>query len=216
MSNLTPEPENIPEEESLEIRMIKRQWQEWDSLIQTRGKDEEDFNTREYEFAIDRDEDESLFSSDDVRVIRINEPYITTIEYPTTEELKPEELKPEEGEKWIQITVNPKNPYKPNLGVNFYKGHNIYYSEELNICLTNKGRAFEATSWGMISVIHSIYEKRLGGCFLLKREPKPEEIRVQLQDEHDEFLEPFQPLRGQNLERLGFLLESVKSGNIIE
>lgn len=204
---MTPELGGIPEKE-----VIKQHWQAWNDLVEDKGWEDEDADTKEYDFVVDKRANElSLFTADDIVVTKLKIPleeYIGT----------PLEFHSQPGEVYITIQVAPKNPYKPQFGIYSLEDTDFYYSESLAIYISNQGRAFELTTWGMILKpdAHKIQSPRFS---YLKRYPEPEEIQARFTDEPQPFMEntePFQSLKGQNLERLDSLLMKVKTGAIIE
>ncbi|MDD5416021.1 MAG: hypothetical protein PHE48_03410 [Candidatus Daviesbacteria bacterium] len=197
---------------------LKRQWQFWHNLVEIKGEEDDMPDTKEYQFVIDRrTEDESLFTADSVTILSLGniplEDWTRTIP----------ELTTRANEEWIQITVDPKNPYNTKLGI--YSGEDVflsgkkndfYYTEVLDVFLSNQGRAFEHTTWDWVA-IPSSYPSQYEHRSYLKRCPTPEEIQVTFTTEpEEEYTEPFQPLKGFSLERLGFLVMKVKMGEIIE
>lgn len=206
-----------PEYEISNQEVIKREWKIWNDLIENRGITDVRENIRHFEFTIDRrGESESLFTSDRVVALKFNKPLE---EWTTTD---PEFQETREGEEWIQLTVDPKNPYTPRLGIHTAKGthyeggeRDFYFTEGLNIFLSNQGRAYEDTWW--VNVLDpDIHPNNQHPYYsYLKRYPKSEEIQIKFTDEPEErYTESFRPLKGQNLERLDFIVKQVQSGNI--
>lgn len=198
---MSPELGGIEEKE-----VIKWHWLTWDKLMQDWGWKEEDDDLKSYDFVVDRRADElSFFTAERIIVSKLK---IPLEEYTAT----PPALHSQQGEIWIEIQINPKDPYKPQLGIFSQKDIDFYYSEALIIYISNQGRAFEITTWDMILKpdAHEIQNPRRFSY--LNGYPKPEEIQVKFILEPEPLMdntEPFQPLKGESLERLDYLLENI-------
>lgn len=189
---------------------LKKHWQFWNNQVGNKGYIATS-EGKQYAFIVDRrTEDESLFTGDNVIILRVNNPLEDWTHVPKT-------LKTKEGETWIQVTVNPKDPYNPQLGAfGDNNPYSFYYTETLSIFLSNWGRAFEESVWGQV-MRPDAHQPQAPWYLYLKRVPKPEEIQVKFTEEPEEvYTKPFSPLKGQNLERLDFLRTKARAGDIIE
>lgn len=210
---------NSPDFETREQQVIKQQWQAWrDKLYEGVDTKDKDFDPIDYEFnfAIDRNRNDSFFTAEEVEVYELIGPLE---EWRKSEPVLDPNNKEVDNERWIQINILPKNPYNPKLGIFSHNKKDYYYTEEQVIYLSDKGRAFEETLWTDVQVFVA-HMSRPHYSYLTKT-PKPEEIETRFTEEpnpdglHD-FTEHLQHMHGGSLERLDFLLSKINSGEIIE
>lgn len=203
--------EGTSEQGSKEEQVIKEHWQAWNKLVEVKGDEEE--TGKRYIFTIDRRANEkSQFTSDNIEVEKLNEPLEKYVGY------DPQYPRSIEGEEWIQIKVDPKDPFRSRLAIYSEEDRAHYYTEGLVIYLSSHGRALEFTGW--TPVLPPDAHKPQDPLYsYLRTYPKPEEIKVELEKEPDIDIHPIerlQPLKGSTLERLDFLLMKIKKGEIIE
>lgn len=202
----SPEPGGTPEEV-----VIKQHWHAWNALVEAKGWiDEVARDEKNFEFGIDRrDQETSFFTADFVALCKLKIPLEKYIGNTT--------IKSKRGEKWITLDVSPKNPFRPRIGI-FHEGDaDYYYTEIAGVYLSNLGRAFEASTWGMV-LEPDEHPVQKPGFSYLRRYPEAEEVEVEFQREPEpwmDLIESFQPLKGGTLERLDFLLMKVRRGEII-
>jgi len=196
-------------QENLERELIKHQFEMWSQLIKDRGRegDTVDLYQQEYMFAIDRrDDEQSLFTADEITARTLKERLEEYIE-------KKEGLAPSaQDEKWINVTIKPEEPYRAEVAVLTQAGNEFYYTKQLEIFLSNLGRGHEGNTW---SSIWTTSKDQQGLSTNLKKVPRAGLKRF-TEDPSDLDLLTMEPLRGQTLERLNFILEQVRQGNIIE
>lgn len=136
---MTPEAQeyNFSPEEQEAIRI---QFEEWEWILEEHVKSAEDLRhediDRFYETSLDRDSvEDSYFDYQELDVVKLKggvklEDFIGDVT--GSIETQPEEF-------WIRISINPSDISKPRVGL--YESD--YYTENLNIYLSNLGRGFE-------------------------------------------------------------------------
>lgn len=202
-----------PEQEITENNLLKEEWRAWNELLKSKGKPGEEDSSidLEYEFLIDRkSETESLFTGDSVVVQQVEGP----LEVYTN---VPKNLRSGQDEIWIEISIDPRNPYLPMLGVYTQRHDNFYFNDRLLIYISNLGRSFQTVDWSgtLTPDIHVIQSPAFS---YLKSYPAAEEVQI-LDKEPEpvmDFLEPPQALKGESWERLDFLKMKLQKGEIIE
>lgn len=121
-----------------------------------------------------------------------------------------------EGEEWLGIWINPKDTYRAHLGV-YREGYSsFYYTERLHVYLSSHGRAYEMTDWRHV-LTPDVHRQQRSYYSYLKAYPTQETDLVEFTKEpEEEQIIPYQTLHGQTLERLAFLRDAVKKGNVID
>ena len=135
--------DHIPEEESAEAQIIKEEWKVWNELLKSRGRPGEEGSSTEseYAFLIDRrNEPESLFTGDSITVSKIKGPLEDFTRLPAN-------FHTDQEEEWIEIIIDPRNPFHPMIGKFKERNHDFYFTDRLTVQLSNFGRALEDTDW---------------------------------------------------------------------
>ena len=201
MTHEAQEYEFSPEEQKL----IKAQFEEWNRLIENEGHetgdDEDSFLDLIGGFWVERETDQrSYFDSEEVIVARLKEG--VALEDYIFLESQYHPIKTKSGEKWINITVNPKDVYAPKI-IRYEKS---YFIEQHNLYISNQGRAFEDSNYWDFAGMGTLRKAKIIA------ESWPME-RVDIPPHEGSDSEPFAPIKGSSLGRLDFILAQKRSGN---
>ncbi len=199
------------EKESLEVTILKNEWRIWDDVLSMSGTPyiEAWGENLYYDFLVTRAENpESIVTGDAVGVFQIPTPLEDYMHAPSDFHSLP-------GEKWIEIKINPRNPYNPMIGL-YRKGNSsFYYTDQINIYLSNLGRGYQQVDWAHI-LKPDVNSIQFPSFSFLKRYPTEEEIQVIFEDLlPGSSIEPFEPIKGGSLERLDFIKHQFQQGNVI-
>lgn len=209
------------ERSEFQKELLRAQFSIWDQIVELKGKDNTDPGSTEIkEYTAEfgrRDEAESLFEQDKIYLAQLNlhlEDYRSVSEDFTSSS---------EDERWLEIRVRPKDPYRPIFGQHVFSMHptgNLetkHYVNCLTIYLSSEGRAYENTSWTYY--MDQGYSK-YSTYPTIRKMPPEAEIHELSEDEADSFemesSSGLEPLSSQNIERLRFLQIQAQAGNLIE
>lgn len=210
-----PERSDLPE---IQRQLLAAEYKAWHAVVMANSEVIDDPagppTEREFSFGVDRHEDKSSQVTVDQVEIRLLRENLPLEEFMGIED--PRFTPSQEGERWLYMYVTPEDPYRSRVGYFEDNGHRFYQIERLEVFLSSLGRGYQQTSWDQI-LEPDIHLVRKPAVAYLKHLP-PDEAVTKFDHELDieeVLIEPFQPLRGQTLERLAFFRSAMKSGEVI-
>lgn len=199
------------QESTVETQLIKSQYDFWQKFLETKGGTPfwgTEIYNRIAGIGIDRTEDpDSIFTADEISVMalsgKLEEHYETIKDQGFQETL--------EKEKWIVIEITPKDPYRSKIIAD--PVNPLFATNVLVVCISNQGRAFEGLRDNYVHVKKTMPKPTTFNTYL---KDVPERNRIIFDDEDpvDKPLTNFRQLSGQNFERLIFIANETKMGNV--
>ena len=210
------------ERSEFQRELLREQFLIWDQIVELKGRDSIDpgaSEIKEYTAEFDRSEDvESLFVQDKIYLAQLK-PHLEDYQSGIPEHFAPSS----EDERWLEIRIRPKDPYRPILGQRVHilepsgTPETRNYVDCLEIYLSSEGRAYENTSWTYYMA--SGYSK-YSTYPTIRKMPADAEIHELSEDEADSFEmglgSNLEPISSQNIERLRFLQLQAQAGNLID
>ena len=202
-----------------EREVIIDEFNAWNRILEEKDPSKEtnfiqEIEERQYEFHIDRSEDDHSFVTADAVGISLLLPEETLEEFlGLGDEFSPTQ----EGERWIVFDITPRDPYNSPVGFwddkllngRKYRG---FTTEALHLYISSQGRAYEDVEW---DVTGKPDETQL--LSRLKKLPDEEQaIRLEKEPIRDQLIVPLNKISGASLERLLALRKKIARRKTLE